>query len=121
MSFIREWAGTKLVYAYPDGIPDCKKLVSGWSIAGCLAFLSGQSKLHRFLVGLDMAFGQWGTDSARTQDSTISSRTALDCLNLQTAGTWALLLGACLEELDPGHLQAAITADYCRARLEYYS
>jgi hypothetical protein len=62
-----------------------------------------------------MALGQWGGGE---QDATISSRTALQCLGVQTAGTWALVLGALLERLQPGHLYAAMVADYCRARLE---
>jgi hypothetical protein len=115
---IRTWAQVRIVFAYPDGIPDAKAKVDTWTLAQCQAYMDNQSKLHRFLVGVDMALGQWGVSTASGQDATISSRTAMDCRNPVTAGTWALLLGTFLEWLDPGHLEAAMLADYCRARLE---
>ncbi len=75
---------------------------------------------HRLLVCLDVLFGQFGS---QVPDITISSRTALRCMHPQTAPIWALLLGAALETRwalpfisYPGHMQAALLADYCRAR-----
>ena len=75
---------------------------------------------HRMLVCLDMMFGQLGS---QIPDITISSRTALRCINPADAPMWALVLGVMLETpwaipgiSYRGHLQGAILADYARGR-----
>jgi hypothetical protein len=71
--------------------------------------------LHRFLATADAAWGVWGGPEPYT---TISSRTAHRLLesqhDLAGAPLWALLLGAALETVDPGHLQGAMIADVSR-------
>ncbi len=74
--------------------------------------------LRRVFVAIDVLVGVFG---GNIQDMTISDRTALRLLEAQRAGNlvnaplWALSLGALLEKIDPGHLQQAILADYCRS------
>jgi len=71
--------------------------------------------LHLFAVGLDAAAGIFG---ARVPFITISSRCALRLLACQESGStppvWAAELGTFLEWIDPGHLQAAMVADFAR-------
>ena len=74
---------------------------------------AGEGLIHRFVVCLDMAFGQFGS---HVPDITISSRTALRCMQSDIAPLWALVLGVLLEAVNPGHLQSAIYADYRRAK-----
>ena len=72
--------------------------------------------IRRVLVSLDMAAGQFG---AAVPSITISARTGLALLRAQNSGVpaplWALVLGAFLEIIDPGHLQSALVADFARA------
>lgn len=76
-----------------------------------------RSLAHLILVSLDALAGLVG---ARIPFITISTRTALAILAAQEAGTtaapWARWLGAALEAVDPGHLQAAMVADLARAQ-----
>jgi hypothetical protein len=71
--------------------------------------------LHLFLVMLDSTVGLFGS---RTAFITISSRTALRLVDHQNgaahAPLWALALGAFLEAVDPGHLNAALRNDAAR-------
>ena len=80
-----------------------------------------RSLAHLLLVTLDAMVGLFG---ARVPFITISTRCALALLAAAerdpwalTAPLWALALGAFLETIDRGHLQAAMVADY--ARTEY--
>jgi len=77
--------------------------------------------LHLIGVSIDAMAGLFG---ARIPFITISCRTALRILKGQETGhpdwehecpLWALALGAALESIDPGHLQAAMVADFARA------
>lgn len=77
--------------------------------------------IHRILVGLDMAIGQFGSP---VQSITISSRAAVSILKNQESfpgywgdvtPIWSMFLGAVLESIDPGHLQSAMQADFARA------
>jgi len=96
--------------------------------------------LHLFGVGTDIAWGSWGS---RVPFITISSRTALALMQHQTvtmshgfdtnglgkvlihvslddsAPIWALVLGAFLESVDNGHLQAAMVMDVARTVAAY--
>lgn len=85
-----------------------------------LAENTNRGVLHRFIVACDVAWGCWGGPEPVT---TISSRTAKNLLNMQTqhganfpayASAWSLALGALLEIIDHGHLQAAMIADVSR-------
>jgi len=85
-----------------------------------LAAATTEGLLHRLLVAADMLLGGFGSP---VQDLTISARCALALYANQqaypstwwvVAPYWALALGWLLERLDPGHLNAAIRADYAR-------
>jgi len=90
-------------------------------VSGLRVAVSSGGLIHGLLVAEDAAIGLFG---ARIPFITISTRTALAILRAQEAGTaaapWARWLGALLELLDPGHLQAAMQADYDRATLVLY-
>jgi len=97
----------KLFYVVPGSMSD----------AAAAAYIN-DPLLRRVFVAFDVLVGVFG---GTIQDMTISDRTALRLLEAQRAGNlanapyWALLLGAFLEEIDPGHLQGAILSDYCRS------
>jgi len=110
MQNVRKWLISKLPAIVPvTGLTDIE------------AFAYTQMGLaHRMLVCLDMMFGQLGS---QIPDITISSRTALRCINPASAPLWALILGVALETpwaipfiSYKGHLQGALLADYARGR-----
>lgn len=87
-----------------------------------------ESLVHLFLVGCDAT---WGLLGSRVPFITISTRTALACLDAQAehhegdgpgirwdqyCPMWALMLGALLETINPGHLQGAMVADFARGQ-----
>lgn len=80
-----------------------------------LAANTNRGAMHRFLTACDVAWGVFGGPEPCT---TISSRCAKNLLDRQGgivhAPLWALLLGAALEMIDPGHLQGAMIADVSR-------
>jgi hypothetical protein len=80
-----------------------------------LAANTNHGVLRRFITACDVAWGVWGGPEPCT---TISSRTAKTLLDFQGgivhAPLWALMLGATLEVIDPGHLQGAMIADVAR-------
>jgi len=115
---LRSYLASKIAANYLYGmIPDPAAYMNKWSVSDCRAYLEGESKLHRFLVGLDMAVGQFGTSSPEDQDKTISCRTAYRCKYPLTCALWALIVGFLLETIEPRHLLNAMVADRCRARL----
>lgn len=117
---LRTWVQGRIVHAYPQGLRKAVDATgyAAWTPPQCAAYMANGSKPHRFLIGLDMAFGQWGTATAASQDATISSNTARECFNVYTARTWVLAVGAALEQMDAQHLCNAIVADHCRALLQ---
>lgn len=83
-----------------------------------IAATEADGLLHMIGVGLDCTAGIFGS---RIPFITISTRTALRILEAQEKGNvlvfapaWALDLGRLLEWIDPGHLQAAMVADFAR-------
>jgi len=91
---------------------------------------TSRGPLHLFCVGIDATWGVWGS---RLIYTTISARTGRALLSAQNykvfkavlpwseapewyavAPLWALALGAFLETINPGHLQAAMLADVTR-------
>ena len=70
---------------------------------------------HKLLIILDW---WWGIFSLKLPGVTVSAHCAFVLMEgqiLKEAPIWALLMGALLEVVDPGHLQAAMVADVARA------
>ena len=94
-------------------IPKIAKGV-GWLTQEVIEKYTNRGLIHRILVLIDVLFGQFGSSVIYI---TISARIAKRCQDPSTAPLWALLVGAILETISPGHLQAAIIADLCRAEV----